>query len=218
MTLPPQLYADTADIEQACDLLERHLIRGVTTNPTLLEISGHRMSDLPHLYEQWVGAGAAEIFFQTWGADAVAMRENAERIREIGERVVVKVPATTDGFSIASELADDGAAVLLTAVSTAAQALVAACCGVRYIAAYLGRLRDAGQDGLQSMEEMVSVCASSRTLVLAASLRSPRDLVDLHHGGVRAFTANPSLIRQLLDSSATNEAAGQFEAAAYRIA
>lgn len=212
----PRLYVDSADVDAIRPLLADRLVRGVTTNPTILERAGRAVDEIPELYARWESAGAQEIFFQTWGEDADVMLSNAETIRELGDLSVVKVPATRAGFTAASTLVADGASVLVTAVYSPAQALVAASIGVRYIAPYLGRLRDAERDGVAEIARMHDVVDGSGTEVLAASLRSPDDIVTLARVGVPCFTAAPSVILAAMQHDTSDESAVEFEAAAWR--
>ncbi|MFC7404310.1 transaldolase family protein [Georgenia alba] len=210
----PRLYVDSADVDAVAPLLAGRLVRGVTTNPTILDRAGRTVEDIPALHETWAAAGAEEIFFQAWGADEAQLEHRARAILELGERVVVKVPATRAGFVVASRLAHDGAPVLLTAVYTPAQALAAAAVGARYIAPYLGRMRAQGYAALDDIARMQKLCAGSETNVLAASLRGPEDAVALTEAGVGLLTAAPELLWSLLDDAATTAAAAAFESAA----
>jgi transaldolase len=212
----PRFYADSADVDEVSGLLTDALVHGVTTNPTILE-RGHRsIRDIPELYARWSAEGAREIFFQTWGGSTKAMLENAEGILSLGPLAVVKVPATREGFAAAASLAAGGATVLVTAIYSQAQALAAATIGARYIAPYLGRLRDAGRDGVAEISAMQAVLAGSGTDVLAASLRTPSDIVALAAEGVPYFTAAPSVILATLQSDMSDASAAEFEAAVQR--
>lgn len=213
----PRLYADSADVERVGRLLEAGVVHGVTTNPTILERGGRTASEIPALYERWVDQGAREVFFQTWGGDAAAFLRNAEGIRALGDRVAVKVPATAQGFAAASLLVRDGATVLVTAVYSVAQALACASIGVQYIAPYLGRMRDTGLDGSGLIVRMQAVCADSDTNVLAASLRTPEDIVGLREAGVPYFTAAPDVLDALLFHEVSDSSAAEFDDAMVRI-
>lgn len=213
----PRLYVDSADVERVERLLSAGVVHGVTTNPTILERGGRTASEIPALYERWVGEGAREVFFQTWGGDRDSYLRNADGIRALGDRVAVKVPATAEGFAAASALVRDGATVLVTAVYTVAQALACASIGVRYIAPYLGRMRDAGLDGSALIARMQAVCADSETNVLAASLRSPDDIVGLREAGVPYFTAAPDVLDALLFDSVSDSSSAEFDAAMVRL-
>lgn len=217
MPVSPRLYVDSADVTRVGELLEGGLVAGVTTNPTILERSGRRVGEIAELYDQWVAQGASEVFFQTWGADASELLANADRILALGDRVVVKVPATREGFVATRSLVAGGATVLVTAVYSPAQALACASYGVRYVAPYLGRLRDSGRDGVALIADMQAVCAGSETNVIAASLRSPDDIVELRQVGVPYFTAHPDVILGLLSDETSDQAAAEFEAAIGRI-
>ncbi|MDQ0642936.1 transaldolase family protein [Microbacterium murale] len=215
--IAPRLYVDSADTGRVSRLLAARVVHGVTTNPTILERGGRAAAEIPSLYERWESEGAREIFFQTWGATREELLRNAETLRAVGDRVVVKVPATAEGFAVASALVSDGATVLITAVYSVAQALAAASIGATYIAPYLGRLRDAGVDGDALISEMQAVCAGSATNVLAASLRSADDIVSLRLAGVPYFTAAPDVLDQMLLHPVSDSSAVEFDAAMGRI-
>lgn len=209
----PRLFVDSADTAAVARLLEASLVHGVTTNPTILDRAGRSAAQLPSLYERWAEQGAREIFFHAWGADSQDIERRARQILALGERAVVKIVATPEGFQVASRLARQGAPVLLTGVYTVAQALAAASARIRYIAPYLGRMRDRGTGDLEDIARMQSVALAAGTEVMAASLRSPDDVVALAERGITAFTVSPDVLQAMLASAATEEAAGAFEAA-----
>ncbi|MGF3056234.1 transaldolase family protein [Microbacterium sp. YY-01] len=209
----PRLYVDSAETTAVSTLLRSGIAWGVTTNPTILDRAQRRETEIPALYEQWVAEGAHEVFFQTWGENRDDFVRHAHRMLQFGDRVVIKVPATVEGFAAASTLVREGAPVLLTAVYTVGQALAAASVGARYIAPYLGRLRDAQLPGDELIAHMQQVCEGSATDVLAASLRSAEDIVNLRLAGIRYFTAAPAVLDELVHHPITESSAEQFEQA-----
>ncbi|MEV8249573.1 transaldolase family protein [Microbacterium sp. NPDC076768] len=218
MTLiAPRLYVDSADVDRVSRLLSAGVVHGVTTNPTILERGGRTAAEIPDLYARWEAEGANEIFFQTWGGDTSSFLRNADSICALGDRVVVKVPATAAGFAAASALVRGGATVLVTAVYSVAQALACASIGVRYIAPYLGRMRDAGIDGDAVIARMQEVCVGSGSNVLAASLRSADDITGLRLAGVPYFTAAPDVLDQVLFNEVSDSSAVEFDAAMVRL-
>lgn len=215
--IAPRLYVDSADVDRVSRLLAAGVVHGVTTNPTILERGGRTAAEIPELYARWESEGAREIFFQTWGGDTASFLRNAEGIRALGDRVAVKVPATAAGFAAASALVRDGATVLVTAVYSVAQALACASIGAQYIAPYLGRMRDAGLDGDAAIARMQEVCAGSDSNVLAASLRSPDDIIGLRLAGVPYFTAAPDVLDRVLSHEVSDSSAAEFDAAMVRL-
>lgn len=217
MVAAARLYVDSADAARVDPLLAAGLVAGVTTNPTILERSGRRIGELADMYARWSELGAGEVFFQTWGSDTAELLRHADDIRALGDRIAVKVPATAAGFAATRALVADGASVLVTAVYSVGQALAAAAYGARYIAPYHGRLNDAGRDGTALIARMQQVCEGSATDVLAASLRSPDDIVELRLAGIPYFTAAPDVIEALLHDEVSDASAVEFGAAIERI-
>lgn len=214
-----QLYVDSADRSAAEPLLTTGLYRGLATNPLLWERAGVRVEQLPALYAWATAAGAVEVFLQAWGADEAALWACAQRLRAIGPRVVVKVPATPAGTAVALRLTAAGVPVLLTAVYAAGQVLVAAAAGVTYLAPYVGRMTDAGCDAVREVATMQQVLTAtdSPSRILAASLRTVDDVVALAASGVRCFALSPGICAALFDQPLTDAATADFERAAGQV-
>jgi TalC/MipB family fructose-6-phosphate aldolase len=208
-----RLYLDTADRETAEGLLSTGLFRGVTTNPTILQRSGLGVGDAPDIYEWAVAAGSREVFFQAWGEDTATLVERGEELRSLGDEVVVKVVASRAGSAACAQLSARGIPTLLTAVYAPAQAIVAAAAGATYIAPYLGRLDDAGRDGIAEVTAMQEVlrATGSTTKVLLASIRDLTSMVTLARRGVDCFTMGPELAEGFFTEHLTATAVQDFE-------
>ena len=210
-----KLYVDTADRAAAESLLVTGLFHGVTTNPTILQRAAMGVADLRGIYRWAVEAGAQEVFFQAWGEDAATLIERGQQLRDLGREVVVKFVATRAGATACAALAARGVPTLLTAIYDAGQAIVAAAAGATYIAPYLGRMTDAGRDGIAEVLAMheVLVATGSTTKVLLASVRSVPDMVTLARHGIDCFTMAPAVAEQFFTDPTTAEAARVFEEA-----
>lgn len=214
-----RLYVDTASREAAEPLLATGAFHGLTTNPTLLQRQGLRTADLADVYGWATAAGAQEVFLQAWGAEPDDLLRSADRLQEVGPRVVVKVPATLAGTSAATRLVAGGHPVLLTAVYNPAQAVLAAAAGVRYVAPYLGRMDDAGRDGagaVLAMQQTLTATAAD-TRVLVASVRDLDTVVSLAQHGVSCFALAPDVAQQLFSDPLTTTAVEVFETAARQV-
>ena len=89
------------------------------------------------------------------------------------ERLVVKVPATMEGIKAANALVV-GRSSRTTGAYAPHQVLVAASIGANYVAPYLGRMNDAGRDGMGtivSMQETVEELESDMRVLVAKSDR-----------------------------------------------
>lgn len=208
-----KLYVDTADRDAAESLLATGVFAGVTTNPTILRRADRGVDDLPEIYRWAVDAGAREVFLQAWGEDPAALIDRGQWLRDLGREVVVKFVATREGATACAALARQGVPTLLTAVYDPGQAIVAAAAGATYIAPYLGRLNDAGRQGIAEVIAMheVLVATGGMTKVLVASTRNVPDMVALARAGVDCFTMAPAVAEQFFTDPTTAEAARTFE-------
>jgi TalC/MipB family fructose-6-phosphate aldolase len=208
-----QLYVDTAERAAAESLLATGLFAGVTTNPTILQRASRGVADVGDIYRWAIGAGAREVFFQAWGEDTATLIERGQQLRDLGPEVVVKFVATRAGSAACAALAARNVPTLLTAVYDPGQAIVAAAAGAAYIAPYLGRLNDAGRQGITEVLAMHEVLTAthSTTKVLVASIRGVHDVVALARHGVDCFTMAPAVAEEFFADPLTAEAARTFE-------
>jgi transaldolase len=220
--LPMHLYVDSADLQLLEEALQSPVVYGVTTNPSILKRDQVKRSSLPKFVETVLGMGARAVQVQVWSQDANGMVSDALEFLTYGEAgaVVAKIPATQEGLKAAAKLAGDGIPVTLTAAYALEQALWATQLGVAYLAPYLGRLEDAGHDGLgliAKMQALISRNPNNKTRLLVASVRSRRAFLALLELEVGSITVPPALLPKLLDPIETLEAERGFKADAQHI-
>ena len=208
------LYLDSADLQQLRQCLPHPVVHGVTTNPTLLRRAGVARADLPALLRECLALGARQVQAQVQSADADAMLADARELVAAFApgRLVVKIPATRTGLAAGAVLCGEGHPVTFTAAYAPEQAHFGAQLGAAYVAPYLGRLDDAGQDGLALIAQMQALvqAAAAPTRLLVASVRSRAAYLALLGLGVGAITIPPALFGELLDHPATIEAERAF--------
>ncbi|RYF31811.1 MAG: transaldolase [Comamonadaceae bacterium] len=211
---PFHLYLDSADLAEIETCLPHPAIHGVTTNPTLMRRAGITRDGLFRVLHAALKLGARQVQAQVHAADAKGMLADARSLLaefDAGQ-FVVKIPATREGFRAGAELSLEGVPVTYTAVYAAEQAHFAATLGAAYAAPYLGRLLDAGVDGLALIAQMHALVAKSgaATRLLVASVRSREAYLALLDLGVGAITIPPRLFAELVDHPATLEAERGF--------
>jgi transaldolase len=209
------LYIDSADRDLIAEVWRSGVFAGVTTNPTILDRAGLGQRDVPDLHAWLTDLGVRTVYVQVLGSTRDEMLRHADELRSIGP-VTVKVPATAEGYAAARTLVEQGVPVLLTVVYHPVQALMARDCGIQGVAPYVGRMTDAGRDGVASVIAMQQAIGSEPTRILAASLRSADDIARLAAAGVPDFTLGGELARAVLDDDLTRSAVADFEAAAAR--
>ena len=201
------LYLDSADLGALRTCLPHPVVHGVTTNPTLLKRAGVTWDALPDLLTTLLRLGAKQVQAQVRSPDVDGMLADADALlRQFDPgQLVVKIPATRAGLTAGDALTARGVPVTYTAVYALEQAHFAAQLGAAYAAPYLGRLNDAGVDGLALIGRMQALVAASGSpmRLLVASIRSRQAYLDLLALGVGAITIPPALFTELMDHEAT---------------
>lgn len=212
-----KLWLDTANISEIREINSWGVLSGVTTNPTLAGIQG-----MP--FEQMLKEIAAEVDGPVSGevvaTDRTGMVSEGVTIASIAPNLIVKCPVTPDGYAAVTELTKRGIKTNMTLCFSAAQAILAAEAGATYISPFLGRVDDIGNDGINLLAEIVEVYRTQgyKTLVLAASLRSPQHVVDAAKIGADVATMPYKVFESLVKHPLTDIGLERFLAdwAAYQ--
>jgi len=130
----------------------------------------------------------------------------------VADNVVVKCPLTLDGLKATRQLNSEGIGVNVTLCFSAAQAILAAKAGARYISPFIGRLDDIATDGMQLIRDIVQIYDNYDfdTQVLAASIRHPMHIVDCALAGADVATIPFKVIKQLVQHPLTDKGLDAF--------
>ncbi len=201
---------DTADVEASRDLAGTGLVDGVTTNPSLVAKSGRDFIEvLGEICALVPGPVSAEVT----ATETQAMLAEARLLAQVAENVVVKVPLTPDGLKACRALTDEGTQVNVTLCFSAAQAILAAKAGARYISPFVGRLDDIGADGLALIGEIVQIYDAYpdfTTEVLVASVRNSAHVVEAAKMGVHVATIPPAILQAMFKHPLTDKGLDAF--------
>jgi len=140
------------------------------------------------------------------------MIEEGERLARMHRNVFVKIPMTAEGLKACRVLSDRGVRTNVTLVFSAAQALVAAKAGATFISPFIGRLDDAGHDGMVIIEQIVRILRnySFRSEVLVASVRNPGHVIRSAELGAHIATCPFSVLQLLLKHPLTDAGLERF--------
>jgi transaldolase len=204
------IYLDSADIEDVHRAKALGFVRAVTTNPT--HIAKTRRPGLDVLREI-LTVFDKPIFYQVTAESLEARIDQIWEAHEMGAgRVVIKVPATTENYTIVSQLAPSGITFCVTAACNAIQAYLAAQVGAAFVAPYVNRLTRQLGDGLAVVRGMASMLQGTETRVLAASLKSVDEVAAALMAGADHVTMPLDLIMALGEHELTRQAMAEFAA------
>jgi transaldolase len=116
------------------------------------------------------------------------------------------VPSTTEGLKAVYQLAKDGIRCNVTLCFNANQALFAARAGAFIISPFIGRLDDISVDGMDLIREIVQIYRQHdiKTMVLAASIRHPRHIIEAALAGADIATCPFKVLEQSMKHPLTD--------------
>ena len=204
-----KFFVDTADLKEIRELAETGLLDGVTTNPSLIAKSG---GDLKATIKEICAIVEGPVSAEVGATEADAMIAEGEKLAAIAENVVVKVPLTWDGLKACRALSEAEIPVNVTLCFNANQALLAAKAGAMFISPFVGRLDDAGEDGMQVVRDICTIYDNSlfETEILAASIRTVNHVKLAAIAGADVATVPPQIIRDLVKHPLTDKGLAAF--------
>jgi len=200
-----KLFADGADKTQILKSSANPLIRGFTTNPTLMRSAG--VKDYESFAREILEIVTDRpISFEVFADDFCEMERQARKIAGWAKNVYVKIPVTNtlrqSSMELAGVLSHSGIKVNVTAVFTldqvqrAAAALAGGAPSV--ISVLAGRIADTGWDPLPIMKAAVDVAASHSNMeVLWASPRELLNVFQANDAGCHIITVPDNILGKL---------------------
>ncbi len=204
-----KFFLDTANLNEIREGAKLGFLDGVTTNPSLIAKEKRRFDDaIREICEVCPGPVSAECVTET----VDDMSAEARRLAKLAPNVVVKVPLTKEGLKVVRALGPEGIKFNVTLCFSANQALLAAKAGASYISPFIGRLDDAGHDGMQVIRDICLIYRnySFRTEVLTASIRHPLHVIEAAKAGSHVATMPFAVFDKLISHPLTDIGVARF--------
>ncbi len=203
--LKVKIYADGADIKHILSLANNPIIKGFTTNPSLMRVAG--VTD----YESFARDLLAQvqshpISFEVFADDLAEMEAQAYQIASWGKNVYVKIPITntksesTQG--LIAKLSKSGIALNVTAILTLEQVQIVADALApetpAVVSVFAGRIADTGVDPLPLMLASKHVLKNlPKAELLWASTRELLNIIHAEQSNCDIITVPHSLLSKL---------------------
>ncbi len=203
--LKVKIFGDGADKSGILELYRNPLIKGFTTNPTLVRKAG--ITDYTAFAREILKlVPDRPISFEVFDDNFDQMERQANIIADWGENVYVKIPVTNTKQESAAKLIKKlakakvkqnvTALMTLDQVKTVTEALSGG--PSSYVSVFAGRIADTGVDPLPLMAEAVSIMKSEKQLELIWA--SPRELLNIMHAdtiGCHIITVTHDILKKL---------------------
>ena len=209
-----KIFVDSADLDEIKELASWGIVDGVTTNPTLLKQCGRSFGEV---IEEIFTLVDGPISLEVVSEDAKGMVKEAKEIigkvsKNHQKNVAIKIPMTAEGLKAVKILSEEGIQTNVTLIFSSNQALLAAKAGATFVSPFIGRLDDIGQEGMQIIEEIVTIFENYgiETEVIVASVRHPIHVIDSAIIGADIATIPPKVIRQMTKHALTDVGIKRF--------
>ena len=205
-----RIFLDTANIDEIKQAAKLGIVSGVTTNPSLMSKEG--TADYQAVTKEICSIIPGPVSAEVVTEEAEMMIDEARQISTWAPNVVIKIPATIAGLEATSTLAKDKIKVNFTLCFSLNQALLGALAGATYVSPFVGRLDDAGHDGMQIVKDMVEVFKHYElpTQVIASSIRHPQHCVAAAKAGAHIATVPFKVLMQMMKHPLTDIGVTRF--------
>jgi len=199
-----QIFADGANIDDMILQLKNPLVRGFTTNPTLMRKAGI-LNYKNFALEVLENIKKLPISFEVFADDPTSIYKQAKLISSWGKNVNVKIPITTTRgeklYDVIKTLSNEGVQINITAILTldqvkrTAESLNKDVYSI--ISVFAGRIADTGIDPKETIRESKSYLKNlPNANILWASPRQVFNILEAEHSGADIITITPELLKK----------------------
>lgn len=204
--LKVKIFADGADKKGMLDLNANPLIKGLTTNPTLMRKAGISQFEA-FARDILQGITVKPVSFEVFSDEFSEMKRQAMKINSWAKNVYVKIPITNtrneSALPLIRELANEGVKLNITAMLTTKQ--VEGCAEAlhatapAFISVFAGRIADTGMDPIPLMRECKTILKDRpQAELLWASVREVLNIFQANDCGCEIVTVPHDILNKAL--------------------
>ncbi len=200
-----KIYCDIADLQQIKKFTKNKIVKGFTTNPSLIRKAGAK-NYLEYCKKILKIVKKKPISFEVFADDYQTIINQAFKIKKLGNNIYVKVPITNSkGLFLGKAIKYLNSRKIklnITAVYTAKQTekiLKKINKETKVIISiFVGRMADAGKDPLPELKKSISLAKKFKNVeILWASTREPYNYLQSRQLGCQIITVPPSIIQKI---------------------
>jgi transaldolase len=200
-----RIFCDIADLSSIKKFNKKHIVKGFTTNPSLMRKAGAK--DYKSYSKQILKVCPKKpISFEVFADDQKSMIDQGKKINAWGKNVYVKVPVVNSKSkfmgSVIKELNNQNIKINITAVYSAKQTKkilkVINKKSKVIISIFAGRAGDAGKDPIPEFIQSIKLAKKFKNVeILWASVREPYNYLQAKQLGCHIITIPPSIIEKI---------------------
>jgi len=214
----PEIFLDTANIDEIKTVLPWGIASGVTTNQKIFLTSckgvdfKQRIMEILSLVD-----GPLSVELTKTSESDLELIEEAKEYADWSKNIVVKIPMWSDGrgLRVINRLEKMGIKTNATCLMTANQLLLASKAGATYVSLFFNRIKDAGEDPVQVIKDSRQILDldGSKSRIIVGSIRKPQDLSQAAAAGAHILTIPHKILLQMPFHIKTEETIREFDQA-----
>ena len=199
-----RIYCDIADIKQIKKFNNKSIVKGFTTNPSLMRKAGAK--NYEKYSKQILKFCKKPISFEVFGDDYKSMKRQAIIINSWSKNIYVKIPVINSKGSfmgkLIKELSNENIKLNITSVYKSSQTRKILKClnkkSKTIISIFAGRAGDVGKDPIPQLKESISMSKKYKNIkILWASVREPYNFLQAKQIGCHLITVPPKIIEKI---------------------
>ena len=199
-----KIFCDIADLNQIKNFNKKKIVKGFTTNPSLMRKAGAK--DYLKYCKNIIKITSKAVSFEVFADDIKNMISQGDKISKLGKNVYVKVPITNSkGIfmgKVIETLSKKKIKLNITAVYTSKQTKMILKKVDKntkvIISIFAGRMADTGKDPIPQFKESLRLAKNFKNVqILWASTREPYNFIQAKQVGCHIITVPPSIIEKI---------------------
>ena len=199
-----KIFCDIADINQIKKFNKKKIVKGFTTNPSLMRKAGAK--DYTKYSKDILAITNKPVSCEVFADNPKEMISQGNKINKWGKNVYVKVPVTNSKGKfmgqVISSLNQNKVKLNITAVYTANQTMkILKKINKKtkvIISIFAGRMADAGIDPIPEFKKSIKASKNFKNVeILWASTREPYNYIQAKQLGCRIITVPPKIIEKI---------------------
>ena len=199
-----KIFCDIADIKLIKKFDKKRIVKGFTTNPSLMRKAGAK--DYSKYLKNILRITDKSLSCEVFADDVTNMISQGNEISKWGKNVYVKVPVTNSKGMFMGEviksLNSNNIQLNITAVYNSKQTKQILK-NINYktkviISIFAGRMADAGKDPIPEIKESIKISKNYKNVeILWASTREPYNYIQAKQLGCQIITVPPNIIEKI---------------------
>jgi transaldolase len=194
-----QIWLESVDIPLILKAKGLGLLHGVATNLSMLAKSKRA----PNVFvEELLKAQKGLVAIEVRAVDPQTIVSQAEELRKLSDRILVKIPTTKVGLEAIHALSGK-VPTIASGIYDFNQALLAAKAGANYIAPDYTSICEADIEGIHTIRAMLEFIKKYglSSQMMASTLRSPEQVKELADMGAHAAALNETVLKGLIEDN-----------------